>query len=155
MDDQSHLEYGKLAPSFELTAIDGQTYTRQQFRGKSGLVLLFFLPTPEAQLWLKLISRDEAEYKELNAQILGIGRASRDELAPFAAPIKLPFPLLVDPQGETWTAYAGTSDPGYGVFVLDMYGGLEAKAVSDCIDKLPNAATILEWTRSAQYRCSI
>src|SRR5260221_9195928 len=113
MDSQSQLEYGKLAPSFELTAIDGQKYSRQQFRGKSGLVLLFFLPMPEAQLWLKQISRDEAEYKELNSQILGIGRATLDELAPLAAPIKLPFPLLVDPQGETLKAYAGTPDPGY------------------------------------------
>ncbi|MEP7287323.1 MAG: redoxin domain-containing protein [Chloroflexota bacterium] len=149
------LEYSELAPTFSLDSIDGQTFTRGQFRNKCGLVLIFFQPVPDVIPLLKKIGADLAEYQELNARILGIGRADRTELATFASTLALPFTLLADPTGEAWKAYCRTDLPGYAVFVLDLYGGVDAQKVTSTVKDLPEASQILEWTRAAQYKCSI
>src|SRR5260370_1795074 len=147
------LDYGALAPQFSLTSTDGQIVTRGQFRGKSGLVLIFFLPTPECQKLLTSVKADEAEYRELNAHVIGIGRAESAILVPFAEVLKMT--LLADPKAEAWFAYTGTDATGYAVFVLDLYGGVEAQKVATSLADLPDAATILEWTRGAQYKSNI
>jgi peroxiredoxin len=156
------LEYGSLAPNFELEAVTGKpgrTVTRHQFRNKSGLVLVFFQPTADAQSWLQGIDRDQAEYIELNARVLGIGAAASSQLQAWAAACTPPFSpfieLLADPDGGTWKAYMGTDQPGYAVLVLDMYGGVDAQQVSESFGDMPSAPTILSWSRAAQYRCNI
>src|SRR4051812_25356158 len=110
MDKQSRkssLEYGKLAPSFELESTDGQTFTRSQFRGKSGLVLIFFEETPEAYKLLHQVAADKEEYSQLNSRIFGIAHETRDELAKIASELSLPFTLLADPNNVAWKAYSG------------------------------------------------
>jgi peroxiredoxin len=152
----ANLEYGKLSPQFSLESIDGQTYTRGEFRNKSGLVLIFFEPTHEVHAFLRAVCDDEAEYQELNSRILGIGHADKKQLAEMAAPlINLCFTLLADPDGEVWNAYSGLDAPGYGVVVLDLYGGVDAQKMVDHVSALPEAKTILAWTRAAQYKCNI
>src|SRR5690349_8042494 len=116
----TNLEYGKLSPQFSLEGNDGQIYTRGQFRGKSGLVLIFFESLHEVQTLLKALCDDEAEYQELNSRVLGVGHPHKDELVTLAASLKLCFTLLADPQGEVWKAYSGSDSPGYGVVVLDL-----------------------------------
>lgn len=153
--EQTPLEYGKLAPEFSLMSLSGQRVTRSQFRNKSALVLIFFQPTPEAADLLETIGRDAAEYAEINAQVIGIGHTSQEDLARLAESQDLSLMLLADPQGVAWKAYSGTETPGYGVFVLDMYGGVDSQMVVESVSQLPDAATILTWARAAQYRCSI
>src|SRR5258708_4087118 len=126
----SSLEYGKLAPNFVLESTDGQAFTRAQFRGKSGLVLIFFRDTPDIHTLLKEIAQDKAEYDELNSRILGIARANREELAKVASQLNLPFTLLADPDGTAWKAYSGSAEPGYSVFVLDQYGGADSPVIA-------------------------
>jgi peroxiredoxin len=153
--EQTPLEYGKLAPEFSLMTLSGQKVTRSQFRNKSALVLIFFQPTPEAANLLQGIVRDTAEYAEINAQLIGIGRATQEDLALFAKSHDLSLTLLADPQGIAWKAYSGVEKPGYGAFVLDMYGGVDSQKVTESISELPDATTILTWARAAQYRCNI
>jgi len=124
--EQTPLDYGKLAPEFSLTSLASEKVTRSQYRNKSALVLIFFQPTPEAVDLLKAILRDAAEYAELNAHVIGIGRASQDELAQLTESHALSLTLLADQQGIAWKAYSGTESPGYGVFVLDLYGASAA-----------------------------
>jgi peroxiredoxin len=149
----SPLQYGKLAPAYELEATDGQMYTRSQFRGKSGLLLLFVQNTPEALVLLNAIAADRDEYAELNTRILVIGLDSAKNLAELAN--ALPFTVLADPNGKAWNAYSGIHDPAYGVFVLDLYGGADAQKIADAVSDLPDAATILQWVKAAQFKCSI
>src|SRR4051812_916576 len=110
----TYLEYGKLAPQFELDSTNGKCYTRGQFRGKSGLVLIFFQPNTEIYPLLNEICEDKKEYDELNVHILGIGHATLNTLTEIATSLALYFPLLADPQGQVWTAYSGLTTPGYG-----------------------------------------
>ncbi len=129
--------------------------TRSEFRNKHGLALVFFQPTPEAIKLLQALSRDEPEYKELNALVIGIGRATHQEFERLTFQRGLSMMLLADPGGAAWKAYAGTDSPGCGVFVLDLYGGVDSQQVAADVAGLPDAETILEWTRAAQYRCNI
>ena len=146
------LPHGKLAPSFSLVSSSGQTITRSQFRGKQALAVIFFEPTPEAWALLDAVSGDAAEYAELNARVIGIAHVDRQDLSISA---DSPVLVLADPQGTVWKAYSGTDTPGYGVFVLDVYGGVDDQRVAAHVADLPVASQILQWTRSAQYRCNI
>jgi peroxiredoxin len=152
---EAHLEYGKLSPQFSLEGLDGRSYTRGQFRNKSGLVLIFFEPVPEIDTLFKAICDDQAEYQELNSRVLAIGHATKDELTDLAISQNGYFSILADPQGETWKSYTGSNTPGYGVVVLDIYGGVDAQKMVDHIGDLPDAKTILEWARAAAYKCNI
>jgi peroxiredoxin len=149
------LEHGALAPEFALESTDGRIVKRSHFRNKQALVLVFFQPTAEAVKLLQHVSRDEPEYKELNALVIGIGRTTRQELEPLTFQRGLSMMLLADADSAAWKAYAGTDASGYGVFVLDLYGGVDTQKVAADVAGLPDAATILEWTRGAQYRCTI
>jgi len=153
--NQTPLQPGALAPQFSLESTSGETVTRSQFRNKRALALVFFQPTPDAIKLLQALSRDEAEYREVNAQVIGIGRARRDDLKRLAEERGLSVMLLAYPDGVAWKAYAGTDAPGYGVFVLDLYGGVDTQQVASTVEGLPDAATILDWIRAAQYRCNI
>src|SRR5258708_37272470 len=82
------LEYGNLAPNFELeavTGIAGQVVTRHQYRNKSGLVLIFFPLNADAQVWLPSLDQDRVEYEELNSRVLGIGAWTCAQVQAWAA----------------------------------------------------------------------
>ncbi len=153
--NRTPLEFGALAPQFTLESITGQATTRSQFRNKHGLALIFFQPTPEAIKLLQALSRDEPEYKELNALVIGIGRATPQELGRLSMQRGLSVLLLADPDGVAWKTYTGADTPGYGVFILDMYGAVDSQQVADTVAGLPDAATILAWMHATQYRCNI
>lgn len=153
--DSAPLKYHALAPNFSLQSSSGQTVTRNQFRNKHGLTLLFFQPAPEAIALLERISQDEVEYVELNARVIGLVHAQREALAELAAKVTPFMTLLADPDGVTWKAYTGTAQVGCAVFILDMYGGVDSQRVGESINELPDAAEILEWMRATQYRCNI
>jgi peroxiredoxin len=153
--NESPLPFGALAPQFSLPSTTGETVTRSQFRNKQALALVFFQPTPEAIRLLQALSRDEPEYQVLDARVIGVGRAGREDLARLAMQRGISALLLADPDGGAWKTYAGTDAQGYGVFVLDRYGGVDSQQVTDSAAGLPDAATILAWVRAAQYRCNI
>ena len=153
--DSAPLEYHALAPDFSLESTSGQVTTRNQFRNQHGLALVFFQPAPEAISLLEQIDKDEAEYIELNARVLAIGRSPREPLVPLAARLKSFMTFLADPQAVAWKAYTGTQAAGYAVFILDMYGGVDSQQVAASVAELPDAKEILEWMRATQYRCNI
>jgi len=148
------LPYGQLAPDFALQDANGRDFSRQQFRGRSGLVLLFIPPAPDLPL-LADMARDSGEYIELNARVVLIVHTAPENLKQAAKWGEFPFIVLADPDGIAWKAYTGLENPGYGVFILDTYGGVDEQQVSGSPDAFPGAEKILEWTRGTQYRCSV
>ncbi len=150
------LPYGRLAPDFCLESVDGSTFTREQFRGKQGLVIVFIKPhQAAAEPLLKAIGQDWTEYVEINTRILAIADLPLADLAPLATALALPFPLLADADNRVWQAY--THDPvrGAALFVLDTYGATSAQRLVGSAADLPDAAEILELARYTQYRCSV
>ncbi len=62
-----------------------------------------------------------AEFKAADAQVLGISMDDLDTQKRFAESLKLPFPLLADPEGTVARAY-GVAGPGYANRVTFVIG---------------------------------
>src|SRR5438309_7570678 len=89
--------------------------------------------------------RDQArKFAGANAQVLGVSTDDLETQKKFAESLKLPFPLLADPDKTAARAYGVLALPGYAnrvTFVIDKEGNvvkvLEGK---DAID--PNPALV-------------
>ncbi|MCC7207581.1 MAG: redoxin domain-containing protein [Anaerolineae bacterium] len=148
------LEPGALAPDFELETATGKRISREDFRGKAGLVLVFFRWDPAIRPYLDAIAHDMDEYTLIGSRVLAITDVGREALRAALA-WQLPFPLAADPDGRAWQAYTRRTEYAYAVFVLDMYGGVDSQKVAATLDELPAPKMALDWSRAAQYRCNI
>ncbi len=143
--DTPFLKPGSLAPGFSLNTSDGQTITRSQYRNKSGLALIFTLAPGDIALLLEQVAKNNAAWGKLKAKAYVIARTGGDS----------PLPLLLDPDGATWRTYSGSGDPGYGVFILDKYGGVDTQITGHDPGVLPNAQDLYELMQSTMYKCNI
>jgi peroxiredoxin len=148
------LQPGTLAPDFELETATGERVSREDFRGKAGLVLVFFRWDPAIRSYLESIGRDADEYALIGTRVLAITDIGREALRAVLS-WQLPFPFAADPDGRAWQAYTHSTDYAYAVFVLDTYTGVDSQEVVATIDELPAPEKVLDWSRGAQYRCSI
>lgn len=148
------LKYGSVAPDFWLETLAGEQITRHQFRNKAALVVFLFTPSPAAWDYLASLATDATEYQELNVKIIAIARADKTALTDISTPANTQ--LIPDPTGKAWRAYT-EADPSAAaaVFVLDLYGGVDAQHVAASVAELPTHDRVLEWARGAQYRCNI
>ncbi len=140
------LKHGALAPNFSLESADGTLHTRSQFRNRAGLVLIFVPSAADPALapFLNGIAQDEAEYRAMKVRVFVV--AQRKGASPLT--------VLDDFAGATWHDYSASQMPGYGVFVLDIYGGVDSQRVTDNPKALPDAETVRIWAQTAMYRCS-
>lgn len=148
------LQPGALAPDFDLETSTGERISRDDFRGKAGLVLVFFGWDPAIRAYLEGIAGDADEYALIGSRVLAVTNTAREALRA-ALPWELPFPLAADPDGRVWKAFTRQNDYAYAVFVLDMYGGVDSQKVVASLGELPDPKEVLEWSRGAQYRCNI
>ncbi len=141
---------GALAPQFTLRAQDGTEYSRSQFRNKSGLVLVFIPKASDAAVMplLEALSATVDEFTKLKACIFIIaGQPPGIEMHGLI--------FLADADGAAWNAYSGLEQPAYGVFILDLYGGIDSQSSGNDPSALKDADTIREWMQAAMYKCSI
>ena len=97
---------GSLAPQFTLTSQQGTPVSLKDYRGK--WVVLYFYPkdftsgcTTEAHNF----QRDQAQYEQRNAVVLGVSVDSPDSHRKFCAKEGLSFKLLADSDGSVSRAY--------------------------------------------------
>ena len=148
------LQPGSLAPDFELETATGERVSREDFRGKAGLVLVFFRWDPAFRSYLEAIAQDADEYALIGTRVLAITDIGREALRAVLS-WQLPFPFAADPDGRAWQAYTHRKDYAYAVFVLDTYTGVDTQKVVSTIDEMPPPEKVLDWSRGAQYRCNI
>jgi peroxiredoxin len=143
------LKYGSLAPNFTLSDAQGRPYTRSQFRNKCGLALVFLPSTQEAAsaTLITELAKDADAYRKLNAKILIITRS--------APPGESVFPTLHDADGKVWETYSGLSEPGYGVYVLDRYGGVDWQVATVDSAALPTPEDVRDTVQTSMFKCSI
>tara|TARA_R110002096_G_scaffold116164_3_gene251785 strand:+ start:42312 stop:42857 length:546 start_codon:yes stop_codon:yes gene_type:complete len=97
---------GTAAPEFELADQDGNLHSLEDYRNK--WVVLYFYPkdqTPGCTTEACEFRDNIFEFRDLNAQILGVSLDDVDSHKEFAEEYSLPFPLLADVDGDTSTAY--------------------------------------------------
>ena len=117
-------EAGTPAPRFTLTSQDGTPVSLQDYLGK--WVVLYFYPkdfTTGCTLEARNFQRDMAEYKKLNAVVLGVSVDNPDSHKRFCAKEGLGFKLLADTEHSVaeeygTLAYTGFTKASPGAFVI-------------------------------------
>jgi peroxiredoxin Q/BCP len=119
---------GSLAPNFTLPSQSGKMVSLRDFLGKKP-VILFFYPkddTPGCTKEACAFRERHEDFRELNAEVIGISSDSVESHRSFAAKHELPFTLLSDEGGKVRKLYGASSTfglvPGRVTYVLDEEG---------------------------------
>jgi peroxiredoxin Q/BCP len=100
------LEIGDKAPDFTLLTETGETVKLSKLRGKK--VVLYFYPkdsTPGCTKESCDFRDNFSAFQKQGAEVFGISKDSAKSHVKFKEKHQLPFPLLVDDEGEVCTAY--------------------------------------------------
>ncbi len=100
------LSIGDKAPDFTLQTDNGTSFTLSSKRGKK--VLLYFYPkdmTPGCTQESCDFRDHWTMFQKQGVEVMGISKDSQATHQKFKAKHQLPFPLLVDDQGEVCKAY--------------------------------------------------
>jgi len=106
----SHPEVGSEAPQFTLPSQDGQPVSLSEFKGK--WVVLYFYPkdmTSGCTLEAHNFQRDQAQFEQRNAVILGVSVDDVKSHKEFCVKENLGFRLLADTQHSVSEAYGTLS----------------------------------------------
>jgi peroxiredoxin len=114
----------KSAPEFTLAALNGDTVSLADYRGKKTLVVSYWaswcgpckVELPELREFYKRYHKAEANFEILAISI----DEQKADAEKYAAAEKLPFPVLFDPQSKTAEAYSVEGIPT--MFVIDKDG---------------------------------
>ena len=98
---------GEKAPPFSLLGTDGKTYTLDQFKGKSAVVLAWFpkADTPGCTKECKSIRDSSKELRELNVAYFTISVDKPEDNKKFAEKFDLDYPILSDPTKSVAGSY--------------------------------------------------
>lgn len=94
----SSIEVGQVVPNFTLQSGEGEQVSLEQFRGRK--VVIYFYPkdmTPTCTEESCQFRDYNGQFKQYNAEVIGISPDDPKSHAKFAAKHELPFPLLSDP----------------------------------------------------------
>ena len=152
------LELGAVAPDFTLLDKDGNAVSLHDFAGKR--VVLYFYPrdnTPGCSRQACAFAGAYAEFRSLDAVVIGVSKDSVASHLKFAQKYDLPFVLLADPERKAIEAYGVWQEKkNYGkvsmgvvrtTYVIGADGRIEK--VMPKVKPDTNAAEILEYLRGA------
>ena len=150
------LEIGAVAPDFTLQDKDGNSVSLHDFAGKR--VVLYFYPkdnTPGCTRQACAFAGAYAEFRTLDAVVIGVSKDSVASHQRFAEKYGLPFVLLADPERTAIQAYGVWQEKkNYGkvsmgvvrtTYVIGADGRIEK--VMPKVKPDTNAAEILEYLR--------
>lgn len=117
-------QVNKKATDFALPALDGQTVSLADFRGRKKVVVSFWASwCGPCRLELPILADFYKKYHKdsSNFEILAISiDEDRSDAESYAGKAKLPFPVLFDPASQTADAYSVEAIPT--MFVIDSDG---------------------------------
>ncbi|MBL8102117.1 MAG: peroxiredoxin family protein [Anaerolineales bacterium] len=106
-NDSIEAKIGSLAPDFKLRATNGQEISLSDFRGKSNVIVFFIRETtcPQCRTHVAQLGRMYDQFREAGAEIIVILGEDVDKSREYADGIKLPFPILSDPDRAVYHLY--------------------------------------------------
>jgi peroxiredoxin Q/BCP len=123
---------GTLAPDFTLNSQEGTAVSLHDFKGK--WVVLYFYPkdfTSGCTVEAHNFQRDQAQYEQKNAAIVGVSMQDEDSHQKFCTKEGLSFRLLADTKSEVSTQYDSVMNMGVAklsarhTFLIDPQGKVE------------------------------
>jgi peroxiredoxin Q/BCP len=123
---------GTLAPDFTLNSQEGKAVSLHDFKGK--WVVLYFYPkdfTSGCTVEAHNFQRDQAQYEQKNAAIVGVSMQDEDSHQKFCTKEGLSFKLLADTKSEVSTQYDSVMNMGVAklsarhTFLIDPQGKVE------------------------------
>jgi thioredoxin-dependent peroxiredoxin len=139
----AELKVGDKAPDFTMQGSDGKTYTLEQFRGKSGVVIAWFPKafTGGCTKECKSLRTNSKALKDLNVAYFTASVDTPELNKKFAESLDLDYPILSDPDKTVAEAYGVMSPRGFAnrwTFYIDKDGIIKE------IDKKVNVQTAAE-----------
>ncbi len=139
----AELKVGDKAPDFSLQGSDGKTYTLDQFKGKSAVVIAWFpkAMTKGCTIECKSFRTNSKTLKDLNVAYFTASVDKPEDNKKFSDNLDLDYPILSDPDKTVATAYGVMSPRGFSnrwTFYIDKDGIIKE------IDKKVNVATAAE-----------
>ena len=126
------LKTGDKAPAFSLEASDGKTYTLEQYKGKSAVVIAWFPKafTKGCTKECKSLRENSKALKDLKIAYFTASVDTAEENTKFAKSLDLDYPILSDPDKSVAKAY-GVMNPERGVakrwtFYIDKEGVIKS-----------------------------
>jgi thioredoxin-dependent peroxiredoxin len=148
---------GSLAPNFTLPSQSGKVVSLRDFLGKKPVILYFYPKddTPGCTKEACAFRERYEDFRELNAEIIGISSDSVESHRSFAAEHELPFTLLSDEGGKVRKLYGASSTfgliPGRVTYILDEEGVVR-HIFSSQLGVEKHIEEALEALRSMSYR---
>jgi len=132
------LQIGDQAPAFSMVGSDGKTYTLDQFKGKSAVVIAWFPKafTGGCTKECKSLRENSKQLHELKVAYFTASVDTPELNKKFAESLDLDYPILSDPDKTVAKAYGVMSARGFAnrwTFYIDKEGIIRA------IDKSVNA----------------
>jgi thioredoxin-dependent peroxiredoxin len=125
------MKTGSIVPDFELTDQDGQLFKLKQHLGKKNMVIFFYPKDESAGCTLEACSFRDAyeDFKEYDAEIIGISSDDAESHRSFADNHRLPFTLLSDPGGKIRNRFGVPRSflgliPGRTTYIVDKKGNI-------------------------------
>jgi peroxiredoxin Q/BCP len=123
----AELKVGDKAPDFTMQGSDGKTYTLDQFKGKSGVVVAWFPKafTGGCTKECKSFRANSKALKDLNVAYFTASVDTPELNKKFAESLDLDYPILSDPDKTVAKAYGVMSPRGFSnrwTFYIDKDG---------------------------------
>lgn len=141
---------------FTLTSVDGKDVHPSDYRGRSGLVLVFAGGAATASSLLKEIGQRYSQVREEEGQVLAIVQEKREAAVRIAHKLSLPFPVLVDEDGRVHREFGGADAegrPAPAIYVCDRYGEVFGSYRTSSSHALPRLEEILNWLSFINSQC--
>lgn len=147
---QPFLFTGEIIPAFSLPGADGIPHSPWDYKQREHLVLLLLtsFTTSEARGLLKEFKQ---RYRELRAEECAVLALSADTVIAHLRTqeeLKLPFPLLADPQGEVIARYTHWDHTAHlalpSIVLANRYGALYAQWIAKQEAELPSIDILLD-----------
>lgn len=105
--DSIDAKVGSLAPDFKLHATNGLEISLSDFRGKSNVIVFFIRETSciQCRIHVTQLGKLYEQFRAAGAEIIVILGEDVERSRAYAEGIKLPFPILADPDRAVYQLY--------------------------------------------------